>query len=257
MRNDQRAAENTEASRDRVLHVDAPADAISCLLLLRNQLQGDIFEILDRRLLRNAEGDLVGELIQRALRLGTLAVGAADDQSQLAEIAADAADDLAPLERRQMEHHRRPHTCSEVGRALRQITQPLVKSEFQPLVKQGIELVGGIVGCLQRKPLLNHLQADMILFVEHDAQALILAEQERPALAAADELWADKAFLDQRHALLRFELAHADKPKISRDGAVAIKKRVAHALDHLFSALCAQSARKRIVLEVPRKTDPC
>ena len=154
-----------------------------------------------------------------------------------------------------MEHHRRSHACSEVGGTLGQIAQPLVKGEFQPLVKQGIELVGGIVGFLKGKPLANDLQADMILLVEHDAQALVLAEKQRPALVAADELGADQPFFDQRNALLRVKLAHSYEAEVARDGAVAVDQRVTHALDDLFPALCAQTARKRIVLQIPRKAD--
>ena len=114
---------------DLVLHLDIIQQILTGAHLLRDQLGGDILQIIDRRFLGDAEGNLIGELIERARGLGALAVQSAHRQTELAEVRADTVDDAGHPERRKMEHHRRAHTRTEVGGTLRQVAETLVERE--------------------------------------------------------------------------------------------------------------------------------
>ena len=99
------AFKDAEGAVDLVLHLDIVQQILAGAHLLRDQLGGDILQIIDRRFLGDAEGNLIGELIERARGLGALAVQSAHRQTELAEVRADTVDDAGHPERRKMEHH--------------------------------------------------------------------------------------------------------------------------------------------------------
>ena len=71
--------------------------------------------------------------------------------------------------------------------------QPLVKGEAEIFIGETVELVGGVVSLVERQTGTDHLQADMILLVHHQAQALIFVEDQRPAFGVADKFRADQS----------------------------------------------------------------
>ena len=134
-----------------------------------------------------------------------------------------------------MHHQRRPHAGAQVGRALGEKTKPVVKGEMELGIEQGIKLVGQIVRLLQPQPRLHDLDADMILLAEHNADRLVLFQQQCPPLAVFSELGADEVPLGQRLRLHVVERVHFNVFKILLDGRVAAQQSVTHLLAYFLS----------------------
>ena len=241
--------QRTQRAGDPVLDLDLAEQIISSLHLLGNQLGGDILEVRDRRLLGDAEGDLVRELEERADGLGAFAVESADGQSQLAQVRADAVYRSGDVQSRQMEHDGRAHAGAEVGRTLGQVAELLVEREAElsrqlviKLVRKGVCLVGF-------KAVADDLQTDMILFVDHDGDGVVVAEEHGSALFLPDKIRADQVAFEQCDLHGIGHGVEVDPVELD----LAVFEGVGDLLDDLLCLIGGESDRERNFAEVTRE----
>ena len=73
-----------------------------------------------------------------------------------------------------MQHHGCPHTRTQVGRTLGQVTKLRIVRKVQGLTEQGVDTVSGLGSLFEGHAFPQHLDAQVILLVNHDGNALIL-----------------------------------------------------------------------------------
>jgi hypothetical protein len=163
-------------------------------------------QALDDVLLGLAEGRLVGNLEDAAARVGTLAEEPAHDHAQLVHGAHDLLHLPGDDQRGQVHHGGGPHAGAEIGRAGRQVAQRRRKGVVQLLLQRGVELGDGVPRLPELESGAQHLDAEVVLLVDHHGERLVLADDHaRPALRAA-EFAADQVALDEDLAFQLREL---------------------------------------------------
>ena len=154
-----------------------------------------------------AERDLVADLVEIAHRLRAFAVQAAHRQADLLQAAEDLVDLPGDDQGRQVQHHADAHAGADVGRAGGQIAQPLVEGVGDLLLDQVVDAVDLLPDALQVQPALHHLDPQVVLLVDHQAELFAAVDGHGPGALALGVLAADQVPLDEELAIDLFQLS--------------------------------------------------
>jgi hypothetical protein len=133
-----------------------------------------------------------------------LAVQPADRQVDLLQRPEHLVDLLGQAERRQVQHDAGPHPGADVRRARGQVPELGVERVRQPLLQRVVEPVDVAPRLVEGEPAAEHLQAEVVLLVDHDAGRLGRVERHPArALQPGRQLAADELPLDQELAVER------------------------------------------------------
>src|ERR1043166_5468903 len=96
-----------------------------------------------------------------------------------------------------MQHRGRAQTGAHVRRAGSEITEPLVVSELELAFERTVDLVHELERLLQLQAGADRLHAQMVLFVDHDAEGLAPVHDDRATCAFCGVFTADEMPLNQ------------------------------------------------------------
>ena len=161
----------------------------------------DIGDLRDQLLFAAAERDLVADLVEVAHGLRAFAVEPADGQADLVQAAEHLFDLPRDDQCRQVQHHADPHAGADVGGAGGQVAPALVEGVGHMLLDQVVDVVDLFPGRLQVQPALHHLDAQMILLVDHQAERLARVDGHGSCPFALGVLAADQLSFDQELAV--------------------------------------------------------
>jgi len=120
-----------------------------------------------------AQGCLVGELVELAGRFGAFAIEPADGEPHVVGSPADLFKFAREFERGEVEHDREPKPGADIRGAGGEVAEPWVVG----VVHAGFDLVIEFVGLgeagFEGEPGADGLDAEVVLFVDHDAHALV------------------------------------------------------------------------------------
>ena len=197
--------------------------------------------------------DLVADLVKITHRLGTLAIKPTDCQADLVQAAKHLVDLPRHHQRGQVKHHADAHSGADVGRAGGQVSEGLVVSVGDLLFDQVVDPVDSIPGRFEVEPALHHLDPQVILFVDHQAEFLVAADGHRTRAAGLGQLAADQLPLDKELAVDRGKLFNIDVEQV-----VLIGKTGNRGLQlglNPAAILRGSPADERVVGEVARQAD--
>ena len=222
------------------------------ILLRAHDAFDDFFDLRDDLRLRLAQRVLVGDLEEITQSLGALTVEAAHSQADLADGLDNGIDLLGQNERRQMQHHRGTHAGAEIRRAGGQVTEFRIKGERQTAFQLAVHAVHEFIGTVEVQTGADALNAEVILLIDHDGNALLTIHDDRAARRARRMLAADEMALHEH--------LFADLAQVSVVLAVAVAH-LRQLLDHgahLFEEVHALSllakTRKRKAAQITRQT---
>ena len=178
------------------------------VLLLFDDAVEPALEVGEDLPLVGAEGVLVGDLENAARGIGTLSEPAADDQAVLPDGADDLFHFLREDESGQMEHGGGAQAGAEVGRAGGEEAELGGKGDFEIFFQGGVDLVGLFPSGLEVETAAHDLDAEVILFVDHDGAGLVAADDDGP-VGALGEFFADEVALDEEGFFRWSEIGHA------------------------------------------------
>ena len=119
-----------------MLHQQLPCGALAL-----NDLIGCVGEQLEDFVLRAAECDLVGKLVELAAGLASLAVKPAHGQTQLAHRADDLPGLVQHGQRGEMQHDAGAHPCAGVGGAGGQISPAAVEGKALAAFQRAVDSI--------------------------------------------------------------------------------------------------------------------
>ena len=154
--------------------------------------------------------DLVADLIEIAHRLRAFAVQAAHRQADLLQAAKHLVDLPGNHQRRQVQHDAHAHARADVRRAGGQIAQPLVEGVGHLLLDQVVDAVDLLPDAAQLQPALHHLDPQMVLLVDHQAELLAAVDGHGAGALALGVFAADQVPLDEELAIDFLQLRQID-----------------------------------------------
>ena len=169
--------------------------------LVLDDLGHDVGEDPDQLLFALAQGLLIRDLVEVAERLGPLAVEAADRQVDLLEGAEDLVDLLGLDQGGQVEHDADADAGADVGGAGRQVAELGTVGVGELLFELVVEAIDSLPDVVEREPREHHLDAEMVLLVDHDRDVLLRSNRDAARTFAVGELARDELALDQELAV--------------------------------------------------------
>ena len=109
-----------------------------------------------------------------------------------------------------MHHRRGAHGRAEIGRTGGEVPQGRRERVVEVILQGGIQLSDRVPSLLQLEPGTEHLNPQVVLFVDHHRKSLVLADHDARATFRAAEFAADQVALDEDLFLEVAELAHRD-----------------------------------------------
>lgn len=140
---------------------------------------------------------MIADLVEIPHELGAFAEKPADGDVDFAEGSKDFLDLLGSDQGGQVEHDTDAQTGSHVGGARGQVSQGLREGVGELALKNIVEFVHPFPCRLQVEAAVHHLQAQVVLFVDHDAEAFFGVEDHRPSSLRFAQLMADQLPLHQ------------------------------------------------------------
>ena len=111
-----------------------------------------------------------------------------------------------------MEHQARPHTGAEVGRALRQVAEPVVEGEMQAAVQGGVQLIRRPIRAVELQARLHHLDAQVVFLADHQTGAFVLRKAQDAPLFPFGKLGTYQVAFHQGQSRDMRQRVHVDDP---------------------------------------------
>ena len=124
--------------------------------------------------------------------------------------AEDLVDVLRLHERGEVQHHADPDAGADVGRAGGQVAEPLVEGVIQALFQLVIEAIDLLPDFREREPGAHHLDAEVVLLVDHDRGDLVAADGDPARAFGVHQFPADELTLDEELAVEGVEVLDVD-----------------------------------------------
>ena len=102
-----------------------------------------------------------------------------------------------------MQHLRGAHARARVRRTCSQVAKLIVKGVIHPRLQRVVDFTRDLHGPLDVGARQQHLEPDVVLFVDHDAHGVLAPQQHGGHVGAAQQVAADDVPL---HHLLALEL---------------------------------------------------
>jgi len=210
-------AQHAEGAPDLVLQDDALGleQRLPHLALVFHDLRDDADEVVDDLVLGLAERHLVGDLVEIPRGLGALAVQPAHGQVDLVHGLEHLLDLPGDDQGRQVQHDRDPHARPQIGGASRQVAELRGVRVVDALLEGIVDFVGEF----ERRPELEArpqaLDPEMVLLVDHDADALVRRERHAARPLREGVVAADQVALHQE---LPFDVLHGRQVVVSHPG---------------------------------------
>ena len=179
--------------------------------LVVDQHRHHVAHLLDQLLFRLAERGLVGDLIEIAHRLRSLAIQAADGQRDLVQAPKHLVDLPGDHQRRQVEHHAHADAGAHVGRAGREIAKPRVKRIRHDLPDLLVDHLDLLPDPTQVEAAVDTLDAEVILFVDHQADLFELVDRHAAGPMGVGVFTADELPFDEKLPVDLLESTHIDR----------------------------------------------
>ena len=180
------------------------------LALVVDNHRHDVAHLADQLGLGPPERDLVADLIEVAHRLRAFAVQAADRQTDLLQAAEDLVDLPGDDQRGQVQHHAHAHARAHVGRAGGEIAEPFVEGVGHLLLDQVVDAVDLFPDAAQVQAALHHLDPQVVLLVDHQAELLAAVDGHGAGALALGVLAADQVPLDEKLTIDLFQPRQVD-----------------------------------------------
>src|SRR5262249_35247414 len=150
---------------------------IARLSFVVDQNRHDVGNFLREFFFALTKRDLVRNLVEIALGLRAFAVEAADGEVDLLQAAEDFVDLPSDHEGRQVEHYADAKAGADVRGTGRQVAETIVVCVRNAGFDQVVELVDLLPSGTKVQAAFEDLDAQMVLFVDHDACLLALIEK--------------------------------------------------------------------------------
>src|SRR5437868_642047 len=155
-----------------------------------------------------------------------------------------------------MDKNRRPETRADICRARRQVAKLIVKSVWNPVPQFGVKTFNDAKGIGNVESGVEGLKPQMVLFVDHDANAARQIDgcsRSHRLLVEARQLLADQMpFVEQQPVLGRELVDPHQDPILDRPKAA---ERLSHLGKDSQPLAVARSRRECIALEIPGQTN--
>ena len=179
------------------------------VLLVINDLQQHLVEPLDDVALGLAEGHLVGNLKDVAQRLGAFPVKPAHGKAELVDGLNDLVDLFTQHQPRQVQHRAHANAGAQVGGAGSEVAAFFRVGKIKSVLEVSVKLVDGVPCVFDLQSGKQRLHAEVILFVDHHADILVLTKHEAAAGVFRGVFAADEMSFDENLFVERGQLIHA------------------------------------------------
>jgi len=153
-------------------------------------------------------------------------------------------------------HGRGPHARAGIGRTSREKTVGIAVGNTQ----FRFERLGGIRGqgiaAFQVEPRLHGLDPDVVLFIDHDRQRFIPADDDTVMFARLGQVLADQMFLHQGQAVDFAQRFQVDGQEFTVALRIIAEKRVDDLIRSLGSLACIHPVREGILGQISGQPDP-
>src|ERR1035437_4244799 len=238
----QRAVCSPELVLDNITGItqqDAPR-----FLLPFDHVAHHVDQLIEQVLLRPAERRLIGNLEEVPDDLRPLTIQASVREPHLLKASQHPPNFLRQHQPRQMYEYRGTHAGSHIRRTGREKTELRVIRKGDPCTKLAVNPIERRVGRTKLETGLQRLHAEVILLIDHDAQAVRQvhggAATQRMLRLESRELLADEMTLEQNGPVRGTELVHAHHEAF-RHGRNLLQ-RLAHLRENAQALAIARSA---------------
>lgn len=165
------AGERTEGAGDLIMELGAVvtehkfADAAFPV----DDPEDDILDFGDEVGFGFSERDLIGDLVEVAESLAAFAVESADGEVDFLSGLVDFLNFAGDAEGGEVQHHAEADSGPGIGGAGGEVTELWVEGEGDGGFDVIIELIAGLPAFVESKAAVEHLNAKVIFFVDHDA----------------------------------------------------------------------------------------
>ena len=208
----------------------------------------------DDGLFADAEGDLVGELVEVAGGFAALAEEAADRQAHVLGGVEELFDLAGQFQGRHVQHHRHADARAQVRRAGGQVAEPRAERVINLLLDQVVDAVDLLRAGRKLAARLEHLQAEVVFLADHGGEGFVLGDDGAARAFGLGEVAADEVPLDEQVAMEVGGLVDIDVENL-----VAEVQRHQHGLE-LFEdfglLLVGAVAEEPVPGEVPGQANP-
>ena len=237
----------------RILHVDG--ERLARLPLVRDDLLHGRLQVAEQFLLAESQRELVGDLVETADTLLVIAEIRPHREAELRRDVHDAADVARRHEPWQMQDHACAQARAEVRRAGGQIAHLFIEGDIELRLEPVVDLRGHGKGLLEVEPRRHALDAQVILLVDHEAHALVLADKGHAMLRLAQEIAADEVLLDEHFFLQRCQTLHIDAVKTTAQPLLQARQHLLDLRLHFAELADIRAVREGNLAEVTRETD--
>ncbi len=154
---------------------------LASLALVLDQRGRHVTDLLHQLGFRLAQRDLIADLVKVPHRLGAFAVQTPHGQADLVQAAEDLFDLARENQRGQVQHHAHPHPGAHVGRAGGQVAQAFVEGVIDVFFQRVIDAIDLLPRAGQVQAAVHHLDPQMVLLVDHQAELLVGVDHHAPA----------------------------------------------------------------------------
>ena len=174
-------------------------------------------------------------------------------------------------EARQVQQHRGAQARAEIRRTRGQVAHLLVKGDVDLRLDHVVDVRGARKRRVEVEPRRHALDAQVVLFVDHDARRAVRRDEGDAVLRILDEVAADELLLDEDIALQRRDALEVEEvkglPEIRRDArqellglqanrGELVEVRAVRERDFLEIAREADAAREHDVAVLARSSEP-
>src|SRR5690606_33836839 len=152
------------------------------LLLVLYHLTDDLLQVFDQVFLTLAQRRLVRDLEEVADHLGSFAVEPAEREPQLVDTLQDLGNLLRQDQSRQVDQDRGTQPRTHVRGTARQVAVLLVVRKGQQSAELLVQLIEPVIRSGQPQPGGEHLQPQVVLLVDHEAERVIRSQEQPCAL---------------------------------------------------------------------------
>ena len=187
-------AENPECSTHVVMKIlSAFADEeLACFSLVIDQARHHFTHFGYESHFVFSKRRLVADLVEIAHELGAFAKEPSDGDIDLIQRAKNFVNLFGCDEGWQVKHHADSQTGSDIGRAGGQVAKSLVVRVGEFAFELIVELVHALPSGFKVKAALHDLDTQMVFLVDHNTEAFVWIEDDRPGTLALAEFVADQ-----------------------------------------------------------------
>lgn len=189
-------------------------EGVAYAAFVGDDVRDDFLDVTDDLFFAFAEGRLIGDLIEIPHCLASFTVQAANRQTDFVQGLEDLLDLLGDNESREVEHDADANPRTDIRGASRQVTELFVESEADPFFELVVDVGNFFPAAVEIETASQRLDADVVFFIDHQADVFGLIEADAARAFAFGEFAADELAFDEELTVDPFEGGDVDEGEL-------------------------------------------